>query len=172
MGFETVRLSEGGEKMVEIRTYRSVDTDEIIQLVLHCQNDGSRPWVTIDDQPDLLHIREKYMTGRGGFWVASDRGKIVGSIGLLDCGNGTGILKKFFVYEPYRGKPCHLGRRLYSALLEHAKAQGIKSLVLDTPKNTDRAHLFYEKAGFQKIEQPPVIYDYPYEDSDFYYAEI
>lgn len=38
------------------------------------------------------------------------------------------------------------------------------------PKNTDRAHLFYEKAGFKKIEKEelPIEYDYPYDDSDFF----
>ena len=43
-------------------------------------------------------------------------------------------------------------------------------IILDTPKNTDRAHLFYEKAGFKKIEKEelPIEYDYPYDDSDFF----
>ena len=45
-----------------------------------------------------------------------------------------------------------------------------RQIILDTPKNTDRAHLFYEKAGFKKIEkeEPPIEYDYPYDDSDFF----
>lgn len=45
-----------------------------------------------------------------------------------------------------------------------------RQIILDTPKNTDRAHLFYEKAGFKKIEKEelPIEYDYPYDDSDFF----
>ena len=47
-------------------------------------------------------------------------------------------------------------------------------MILDTPKNTDRAHKFYEKAGFKKIkkEELPIDYDYPYEDSDFFFIDI
>lgn len=161
---------KGLRKMIDIRTYEDMDRDEIIALVLHCQNDGTRPYVTVDDQPELLHIREHYLESGGNFWVAVHDSRIAGCIGLMNCGNGIAVLKKFFVYENYRSRPHHLGRRLYARLLEFAKNQGIKQIILDTPKNTDRAHSFYEKAGFRKIEkeQLPVAYDYPYEDCDFF----
>ncbi|QNM05031.1 GNAT family N-acetyltransferase [Qiania dongpingensis] len=160
--------------MITIRTYTEADAEAVIDLVLHCQNDGTRPPVTIDDQPELLHIREHYLKNGGSFWVATDEEKIVGSIALMNCGNGIAVLKKFFVEESYRGRPFHLGRRLYTVLLDFAQEQGIKRLLLDTPKNTERAHRFYKKAGFQKIEenQLPVVYDYPYENSDFFSLEL
>lgn len=156
--------------MIEIQTYTEPDREEIIALVLHCQNDGTRPWVSVDDQPELLHIKEKYIDRGGNFWVAKENQKVVGSIGLMMCDDGLAILKKFFVYEPYRSAPHHLGRRLYETLMNFVTTHGVKRLILDTPKNTDRAHLFYEKAGFQKIkkEELPVSYDYPYDDSDFF----
>ncbi len=159
--------------MIEIRTYTSGDKDQVIALVLQCQNDGTRPNVTVKDQPELLHIQEKYIKTGGNFWVAVENSHIIGSIGLMNAGNGLGILKKFFVSESYRGAPHHLGRRLYNKLTDFAKSAGIQSLLLDTPKNTGRAHIFYEKAGFKKImkEQLPVEYDYPYSDSDFFYLE-
>lgn len=106
---------------MEIQTYIEADRDEIIALVLHCQNDGTRPLVSIDDQPELLHIQEKYLDNGGNFWVAKEQGKVAGSIGLMMCGNGLAILKKFFVYESYRGEPYHLGRKLYGILLDFAK---------------------------------------------------
>ena len=160
--------------MIEIRTYSDEDREEVIRLVLHCQNDGTRPSVSVDDQPELCRIPEKYMDGGGNFWVAKDNGKTAGSIGLMKFGDGTAVLKKFFVYEPYRGAPCHLGRQLYGTLLDYARTHGVKQLILDTPKNTDRAHKFYERAGFTKIERAdvPVVYDFPYEDSDFFRLEI
>lgn len=159
---------------LEIKCYEESDRDEIIKLVLHCQNDGSRPVVGVEDQPDLLSIQEEYISRGGGFWVAKEEGKLAGSIGLMNCGEGTGILKKFFVYEEYRGKPYHLGQRLYGNLLQFAKENDFKEIILDTPKNTDRAHKFYEKAGFVKIsrEELPVLYHYPYEDSDFFLLKL
>lgn len=160
--------------MIKIKDYAENDKDEIIALTLHCQNDGTRPIKSVDDQPELLHIQEKYIGCGGGFWVAKDEDKIAGSIGLINCGNGIGILKKFFVYEFYRGKPHHLGQKLYSTLIEFAKTKGIKEIILDTPKNTHRAHKFYNRAGFEKIqkEEIPIQYDYPYSDSDFFRLKL
>ncbi|MCB5713074.1 GNAT family N-acetyltransferase [Lactonifactor longoviformis] len=155
---------------MKIQTYVEADREEVISLVLHCQNDGTRPFVSVDDQPELLHIKEKFLDNGGNFWVAKEQGKVVGSVGLMMCGSGLGVLKKFFVSEAYRGKPHHLGRKLYKTLLNFAKENGVKRIILDTPKNADRAHKFYEKAGFHKIEKEelPVAYDYPYKDSDFF----
>lgn len=161
--------------MIEIGEYVESDRDEIIALVLHCQNDGTRPLVTVDDQPELLDIKRKYIAdGGGNFWVARDNGKVAGTIGLMDVGNGLGILKKFFVYEPYRGCPHYLGRQLYAVLFDFAQKHGFKTIILDTPKNTDRAHLFYEKSGFKKIaaKDVPMTYDYPYEDCDFFILNL
>lgn len=160
--------------MITITNYQESDRDEIIRLVLHCQNDGTRPLVTVEDQPELLQIQAKYIENGGNFWVAKDDGKLAGSIGLVNCGNGIGVLKKFFVYEPYRGKPHHLGQQLYKKLLEFAAVQEIKTILLDTPTNTDRAHKFYDNAGFVQItkEDLPVVYDYPYDNCHFFRLDL
>lgn len=123
---------------------------------------------------ELFHIREEYVAGGGNFWVAKSDGNMAGTIGLMNKGNGIGILKKFFVYEPYRGAPHRLGSRLYAVLMEFARENSFKKIILDTPKNTERAHNFYEKAGFRKLEKEelPVAYDYPYDDSDFFYLDL
>ena len=49
-----------------------------------------------------------------------------------------------------------------------------KELVLDTPKNTERTHKFYEKAGFNKVSQEDlsIKYDHPYTDSDFFQLKL
>lgn len=160
--------------MIEIKTYSEADQAEIIALVLHCQNDGTRPPVTVDNQPDLLRIREEYIDGGGNFWVAKENNRVAGCIGIKNYGSGISVLKKFFVYEPYRSAPHHLGRKLYETLLSFAVEHNVKTLLLDTPKNTLRAHRFYEKAGFRQIgrKQLPITYHPPYEDSDFFCLDI
>lgn len=74
---------------------------DVIDLVLHFQNDGTRPLVTVNDQPDLLNIKECYLNAGGNFWVATDNGKLAGSIGIMPYGKEVAVLKKFFVYEDY-----------------------------------------------------------------------
>ena len=159
---------------MEIGVYRERDREAVIELVLHCQNDGTRPPVSVQDQPELLCIERAYMAGGGNFWVARDEGRVAGSIGLMRAEEETGILKKFFVYEQYRGAPHHLGSQLYAVLLAFAREQGLRRLILDTPKKTERAHKFYERAGFYKIpeQQLPLVYDHPYRDCDFFCLDL
>lgn len=176
---ELMELSKRAQKLnrppaLSIRPFERADERSLVELVLHCQNDGTRPSVSVEDQPELLRVEEVYFAGRGGFWVAEDYGTLAGSIGLLDCGKGVGILKKFFTYEPYRSEPHHLGRQLYAVLLDHARTHGFRTLYLDTPKNTGRAHKFYERAGWELVDEGdlPFAYDHPYRDSDFFRLDL
>lgn len=45
-------------------------TQDVIDIVLHFQNDGTRPIVSVDDQPDLLNIVDEYINKGGNFWIA------------------------------------------------------------------------------------------------------
>lgn len=84
------------------------------------------------------------------------------------------VLKKFFVYENYQGKPNHVGKKLYEVLLVFVKEHRYKIILLHTPHNTERAHKFYEKAGFQKVKEDdlPIKFSHPYKDCDFFLLEL
>lgn len=156
--------------MITIRQFEDKYTQDVIDLVLHFQNDGTRPVVSVDDQPDLLNIIGEYIDKGGNFWIAKEEEKLIGSIGLMPYNTEIAILKKFFVYENYQGAPYHIGRKLYNALLAFAKQRKFQTILLDTPHNTERAHKFYEKAGFQKIneEDLPIQFSHPYKECDFF----
>ncbi len=160
--------------MVTIHPFEDSFTQDVIELVLHFQNDGTRPLVTVADQPDLLNITGEYINKGGNFWIAKDANKLVGSIGLMRARSDVAILKKFFVYEAYQGWPCHTGRKLYDQLLAFAKERRFQTILLDTPSNTLRAHKFYEKAGFRKIaeEHLPLSFSHPYKDCDFFVLDL
>lgn len=160
--------------MISICPFTKEYTQDVIDLVLHFQNDGTRPLVTVDDQPDLLDIEGSYIRQGGNFWIAKDGQNLIGSIGLMPCGSGIAVLKKFFVYEAYQGDPCHTGQKLYRVLLSFAKEHGFRTILLDTPHNTVRAHKFYEKAGFRQIAEKdlPVRFSHPYAESDFFLLDL
>lgn len=160
--------------MITISQFKNEFTKDVIDIVLHFQNDGTRPIVSVDDQPDLLNIVGEYIDKGGNFWIAEDDNKLIGTIGIMPYSTDIAILKKFFVYEQWQGEPYHIGRRLYAELLDFAKEKGYKTLLLDTPFNTERAHKFYEKAGFQKIseEDLPIKFSHPYKDCDVFILEL
>lgn len=160
--------------MITISQFKNEYTKDVIDIVLHFQNDGTRPIVSVDDQPDLLNIVGEYIDKGGNFWIAEDDNKLIGTIGIMPYSSDIAILKKFFVYEQWQGAPYHIGRKLYAELLDFAKEKGYKTILLDTPYNTERAHKFYEKAGFQKIseEDLPIKFSHPYKDCDFFLLEL
>lgn len=160
--------------MITISQFEDRYTQDVINLVLHFQNDGTRPIVSVDDQPDLLNIMGEYIDKGGNFWIAKDNEKLIGSIGIMPYSSEIAVLKKFFVYENYQGNPYHVGRRLYHELHNFTKIRSFKTILLDTPHNTERAHAFYEKAGFQKVteENLPIQFSHPYQDCDFFLLEL
>ena len=160
--------------MISIKRFNEKYTQDVIDLVLHFQNNGTRPPVTVKDQPDMLNIKECYINAGGDFWIATDNGKLAGSIGIMPCGKNIAVLKKFFVYEKYQGEPIHLGQKLYAEFYAFAKEKGFKTILLDTPYNTVRAHKFYYKAGFKKVKESelPVKFSHPYKDCDFFLLNL
>lgn len=160
--------------MITISQFEDKYTQDVIDLVLHFQNDGTRPIVTVNDQPDLLNITCEYIDKGGNFWIAKDNKKLIGSIGIMPYSNEIAVLKKFFVYEDYQGEPYHIGRKLYAHLLSFAKEKKFETILLDTPYNTVRAHKFYEKAGFKKVVEDmlPIKFSHPYKDCDFFLLEL
>ena len=160
--------------MISIRQFEDSYTQDVIELVLHFQNGGTRPTVTVNDQPDLLDIKENYIDAGGNFWIATDNDRLIGSVGIMPCGKEIAVLKKFFVYEAYQGEPFHTGQKLYAALLAFAKEKGFTIILLDTPYNTVRAHKFYEMAEFVKIDESelPVKFSHPYKACDFFILKL
>lgn len=160
--------------MITIDQFDEIYTQDVIDIVLHFQNDGTRPKISVDDQPDLLNIKTNYINSGGNFWIAKEDNKLIGTVGLLPHSKEIAILKKFFVYENYQGKPHHIGRKLYENLLNFAIEKNYKIIILDTPRNTLRAHRFYAKAGFKMIKQSdlPIQYSHPYTDCDYFMLEL
>jgi len=161
---------------MEITAFDNKYTQEIIDLVLSCQNDGTRPVVGVDSQPDLLNIQVEYIEKGGKFWIALEDDKVIGTIAFYPYSNKIGVLKKFFVNKKFRGYPNYLGQKLYTVFLEYVKTNNYRTIILDTPNNTKRAHKFYQKAGFKQIsyEEMPIKYSCPYDIGmcDFFMLEL
>ena len=88
------------------------------------------------------------------FWVTTDKdNKVIGTIGMDDCKNDTGYIKKMFVQKEHRN--MGVGKRMLLIPVESAKQKGYKKVFLATfPDNKD-AQKFYAKNGFQQVESPP-----------------
>jgi GNAT superfamily N-acetyltransferase len=155
----------------KIRLFAAADAAKVSALVLGIQNDEFNLGLSISDQADLTDIDSYYLRSNGTFLVAeNERSEIVGTIGLLRLGSDLGVMKKFFVAAPYRGKTHGIAEALYKTFLDFARSEGIRQIVLDTPSAATRSHGFYRSVGFMQIERSdlPVMYDFPERDTLFF----
>jgi len=159
---------------VEVRGYRPGDEARIVDLIVPIQSQEYGIPITAADQPDLAAIEGFYLPGAGGFWVATDAERIVGTIALKDIGGGAGALRKMFVAATYRGAAHGVGGRLLETLLDHARGQGLHPILLGTTEQFVAAHRFYEKNGFQLVdtEQLPASFPRMPLDTRFYSLKL
>jgi N-acetylglutamate synthase-like GNAT family acetyltransferase len=144
--------------MIQIVPFVAQDAEGVAALIIGIQQDEFGIPITLDDQPDLRDIPAFYQQGAGNFWVAVSEGEVVGTVALLDIGNGQGALRKMFVHAGYRGPGHGVSARLLDILLEWSRARGLKEVYLGTTEKFLAAHRFYERNRFQQIpatELPP-----------------
>src|SRR5262249_55502229 len=115
----------------------------------------------LDGQPDLREIPGFYRHGCGDFWVALDEGEVVGTIALLDIGNGQAALRKMFVRAEYRGAGRGVAARLLEALLASCREHRVREIYLGTTAKFLAAHRFYGKNGFQEITRAELPERFP-----------
>jgi ribosomal protein S18 acetylase RimI-like enzyme len=119
-------------------------------------------------RPDLSNIKEVYQTQRGNFWLALDSGKLVGTIGLREIGQGIGHFTRFYVDKDYRRKG--IGSKLFFTLIEFAKKNNYKKIFLATASDQKAANKFYTKMGLKRIYSPPD--ELPHSSTDDVFYEI
>jgi ribosomal protein S18 acetylase RimI-like enzyme len=105
-----------------------------------------------------LHAAAAYgwPSGAGAGWLIDHGDGLSGSLGLTDEGDGVGKVRWFVLASELRGHG--LGRRMFSELLDHAVARGLRRLELETFSELRAAGHLYRDAGFR------VTWDRPRDD--------
>ena len=144
-----------------IETYQEKYKDGIVQLILNIQQNEFNVPVTINDQPDLLNIKDVYCRKGGNFWVAVENERIIGTIALIDMGNGQAALRKMFVHAAYRGKEKGIGQLLLNTLISWCRQKDINEVYLGTVEQLHAAKRFYLRNGFVKVEKDTLPETFP-----------
>ena len=134
-----------------VKEYSIDYQSQVVDLILHIQQQEYNIQITKDDQPDLFTIEEFYQTGKGNFWVALYDDKVVGTISFLDIGNHQVALRKMFVDKEFRGAKFKTASLLLNNAIKWARETSIKTIYLGTTPQFLAAHRFYEKSGFTSI---------------------
>jgi putative acetyltransferase len=159
--------------MIHYTTYLATHREQIVTLILNIQQNEFQVPITIEDQPDLQIIPNFYQKNGGNFWVALHENEVVGTIALINCGEGVGCIRKMFVKKEFRSQHG-IAQYLLNTLTDYAKQQQINALYLGTVAKLHAAIRFYERNGFTFLEKNELPKQFPLMavDTHFYQKEI
>ena len=128
--------------------------DEVKRLVIEYTEFLGRDlsFQSIDDE--LSDLSAKYTPPEGRLLCAAIDGKIIGCVACHKHNADRCEMKRLFVREGYREH--HAGSKLVAAIIDFARTDGFKEIVLDTIKPLVSAIRLYKKFFF--VECAP--YDY------------
>lgn len=110
-----------------------------------------------DPGMSLPNADEEMVPPRGVFLVGSLDGEPVACGGVKTIAPGVGYAKRMWVAESARG--LGLGRRMLTALEEHARTLGFTRLQLETNRTLTEAIALYRGSGYREV---PPFNDEPY----------
>lgn len=146
---------------LHIRPYSPEYERQVQLLILKIQQTEFNIDIDIERQPDLKNISSYYQHGLGNFWVASIQDTVIGTISLLDIGDGQTALRKMFVESAFRGKEHHVGQQLLDTVIQHCKTVGVNVIYLGTTEKFIAAQRFYKKNSFIQIQQEELPKTFP-----------
>jgi GNAT superfamily N-acetyltransferase len=144
---------------------------QVVELIVGIQRGEFGISITAEQQPDLRDIPGFYQVGNGNFWLALSGADVVGTIALLDIGDGQGALRKMFVRPDFRGPDKGTAQLLLDALLDWCHARAVRDIYLGTTAQFLAAHRFYQRNGFSEIAKSalPAAFPIMEVDTKFYH---
>ena len=102
-----------------------------------------------DTGADIDNLMEAYFSdeGQSGFWIAEDRGDLIGMIGVQRASDHTAEIRRLRVREDYRRRG--VGSMLLKEALEFCRRLGYLKVVLDVRIERGPAISMLEKFGFK-----------------------
>jgi GNAT superfamily N-acetyltransferase len=99
----------------------------------------------------LAEFVESFDPKKDRIWLVEAKGRIVGSIAVVERSRRRAQLRWFFVHPDYRGHG--IGRALLQNALQFSKKRKYKTVFLWTTSELDTARHLYQDLGFKKTNE-------------------
>jgi len=142
---------------LQVEPAKAADISAVIQLIGRVFVEYGFVFEPAVEVPDLLAFPSHYAAPRGTFFVIRRDGNVVGSVGVERLDGETAELHRLYLDATLRGRG--LGRALVEAVLAWCRTEGIRHLILWSDTRFDRAHVLYERMGFQRTDERALLED-------------
>ena len=137
--------------MSEIKILNGLNhLDEVNQLVMEYTKFLGRDLSFQDLDDELKDLSAKYAPPEGRLLCAAVEDKIIGCVAYHKHNSDRCEMKRLFVRASYREH--HAGSKLIEAIINFARDDGFKEMVLDTITPLQSAIRLYKKFGFVECE--------------------
>jgi ribosomal protein S18 acetylase RimI-like enzyme len=92
---------------------------------------------------------EGFPSTEEGVWIVEQGGRVMGSLGLTDEGDGEGRVRWFVLEPDIRGRG--LGRTLLDELFAKAEEAGYRRITLETFSDLEAAAHLYRERGMELV---------------------
>lgn len=134
--------------------------EEVKRLVVDYSKELNRDLSFQGFDNELLNLKEKYTYPNGKIICCkTENDKVIGCVAYKKHSDIRCELKRLYVMPEYR--KFGIGKKLLESIVEEAKKDNYKEIVLDTIKPLQSAIKLYKKYGFKEIMS---YYDNPLED--------
>ena len=133
------------------------DKEEIRQLfaeytaLLVAGNPAFQHYLDLQDyEREIAHLEEKYGEPAGRLYLAVWEGETAGCVALHPLEGDLAELKRLYVRPAFRGHG--IGRAMTERIIADARAEGYRTLQLDTQPFLPEAIRLYQKLGFAEMK--------------------
>lgn len=124
--------------------------EEVKELIIEYINSLHRDLSFQNINSELNDLKAKYSYPNGRIITAIVDDKVVGCVAFYKHNLKRCEMKRLYVKEEYRN--LKIGKALVENIIELAKKDGYREMVLDTIKPLTSAINLYKKFGFQEIK--------------------
>lgn len=124
--------------------------------------------------PSYKKIAELHGLPGRYYWVATTDSRVAGTVGVIVAADGYCVLKAMFVEKVFRGTLYEIAARLLQTAINRSLELKCTEMYLGTMQQFKAAQKFYEKNGFEHINEGELPAGYPGNNMDtvFYRRKI
>jgi GNAT superfamily N-acetyltransferase len=156
-------LQKAADDEIEIRAFASRDALGVRDLFVRVNRLLAPPdmkaafeaYISCSLKEEINRVFDYYREREGGFWVAADGDKIVGTFGLESSGHDAMELRRMYVDPDLRRRG--IARRMLHVAEQACRRRGRSRMVLSTSELQQEALSLYRNAGYELVREEVTV---------------